>query len=257
MGQLEGRVALITGAARGIGAAEAQLFAHEGAFVVVADVREELGREVAEKLGSSGTFIRLDVTQESDWADAMRQISRFGPLRALVNNAGLVRLAAIEAMSLAKFMEVITVNQVGTFLGIKNAIPAMKQHGGSIVNTSSIAGLESTNGYIAYSASKFAVRGMTKTAALELGRLGIRVNSIHPGRIATDFGETAGIPPGAVSFDYATLPVPRVGLPEEVAAMALFLASDASSYCTGAEFVVDGGHMAGVIAPSMPGGANG
>ena len=247
MGRLDGKVILISGAARGQGAAEAVLFAKEGAKVVLADVLDDLGRGVAGEIGGAAIYQHLDVTSESDWAAAVDQATtRFGKLDVLINNAGIVRSAQLENTTLDDYMAVVQVNQVGCFLGMRSVIPAMKAAGGgSIVNVSSSAGMEGVQGIIGYVATKWAMRGMTKTAALELGRYGIRVNSVHPGGVDTpmigqdDFD----------SLDQNTLfsrqPIPRIGQPEEIAKMMLFLASDESSYSTGSEFVADGGLMAG------------
>jgi 3alpha(or 20beta)-hydroxysteroid dehydrogenase len=254
MGRLDGRVAIITGAARGQGEAEARLFVREGASVVLADVLDDLGKKVAEGLGDTATYVHLDVSQEDQWEQALNAAAGFGSLSILVNNAAILRPATIADTTLADYMAVISVNQVGTFLGIRSAIAPMTQAGGgSIVNVSSIDGLGSKNGLISYSASKFAIRGMTKTAALELGRFGIRVNSIHPGGINTLMGNPTGVAEEVINAVYANQAIPRVGRPEEVANMALFLASDESSYCTGAEFLVDGGWLAGDLEPGLPG----
>jgi len=254
MGRLTGKVALITGGARGMGAAAVRIFVGEGARVLIADVLEEPGRALAAQLGEAARFQRLDVSQEGEWEAAMAAAEAMGPLNVLVNNAAILHAAAITQTSLADYQRVINVNQVGTFLGIRAAIEPMRRAGGgSIVNISSIDGLQSKNGLIAYSASKWAVRGMTKCAAIELGRYGIRVNSVHPGGIDTVMGN-----PGAMSFEkvsefYEHHPLPRVGLPEEIANMALFLASDEASYCTGSEYPVDGGWNAGLRNERLPG----
>ncbi len=254
MGRLDGKVALITGAARGMGAAEARLFVSEGARVLIADMLEDEGRALAAELGDAARFQRLDVSQEDQWAAAVAEAEALGPLNVLVNNAGILRAAAIEDMTLEQYMSVISINQVGTFLGMRAAAPAMKRAGGgSIVNLSSIDGIQSKNGLIAYSASKGAVRSMTKTAAIELGKYGIRVNSVHPGGINTVMGNPSGADLQHVDPYYADLPLPRIGLPIEVARMALFLASDESSYCSGGEYLVDGGWIAGKRTASLPG----
>jgi 3alpha(or 20beta)-hydroxysteroid dehydrogenase len=255
MNRLEGRVALITGASRGQGKAEAQLFATEGAQVVIADVRDEDGAKVAAEIGDAALYVHLDVTQEGDWTRAVDAATdAFGRLDVLVNNAGIVRTGLLEATTLDEYMTVVNVNQVGVFLGMRAVIPALRQAGGgSIVNISSNAGLEGVEGVGAYVASKWAVRGMTKTAALELGQYGIRVNSVHPGGIDTpmlsgpEFGHMEQRSP------YATQPIPRIGRPEEIARLVLFLASDESSYCTGSEFTADGGRMAGHRDPGILG----
>jgi len=246
---LDGKVALITGGARGQGAAEARLFADLGARVAVSDVLEEEGRVVAKELGDAGLGVPLDVTDEAAWEEGVAAVvERFGRLDVLINNAGVALFAPMVQTTLEDYRRVIDINQVGVFLGMKAAVPAMSQSGGgSIVNISSIEGLIGTPGLIAYGASKFAVRGMTKVAALELAPYGIRVNSIHPGAIETPMLED----PVLVALDGVKIlldrtAMGRIGQSEEVARMAAFLASDASSYSTGAEFVVDGGLTAGV-----------
>lgn len=247
MKRLAGKVALITGAARGQGAAEARLFVEQGSRVVIADLLDEEGARLADELGEAAIYQHLDVTSAEQWAAAVQAAeARFGRLDVLLNNAGILLLAPLEDCSLESYRKVIEVNQVGCWLGMKSVLPALKRAGGgAIVNVSSTAGMEGVAGGSAYVASKFAVRGMTKAAALELGRYGIRVNSIHPGGIDTVMAR----PPEMEGFDpasiYRGLPIPRIGRPDEVARMALFLASDESSYCTGAEFIVDGGMLAG------------
>jgi 3alpha(or 20beta)-hydroxysteroid dehydrogenase len=252
MGRLDGKVALISGAARGQGEAEARLFVDEGAKVVLGDVLDDLGEAVAKDIGDAAVFQHLDVTDGRDWDAAVKTaVDEFGGLGVLVNNAGILRVGMIETMLVEDYLSVIHVNQLGCFLGMKAAIPALRNAGGgSIINTSSTSGLSGMVGLSAYTASKFAIRGMTKCAAMELGRNGIRVNSVHPGGIdtaMTDLPEFAGVDKNAA---YGALPIPRVGQPVEVARLMVFLASDESSYCTGAEFIVDGGFTAG---PPMPG----
>ncbi|EKT4468772.1 glucose 1-dehydrogenase [Pseudomonas putida] len=247
MSRLAGKVALITGAARGQGAAEARRFVAEGAQVVIADVLEQEGRALAAELGDAARFQPLDVTSAEQWQAAVEvTVAHFGKLDVLVNNAAILRMAPLEHCSLADYRQVIEVNQVGCWLGMKSVLAAMRQAGGgSIINVSSTAGMEGVAYGTAYSASKFAVRGMTKSAALELGASGIRVNSVHPGGIDTVMAR----PPEMADFDpaqvYKGLPIPRIGQPEEVANLVLFLASDESSYCTGSEFIIDGGMLAG------------
>jgi 3alpha(or 20beta)-hydroxysteroid dehydrogenase len=247
VGRLEGKVALISGAARGQGAAEARLFVEEGARVVLGDVLDELGNELAAQLGDAALFQRLDVTREQDWRGAVdATTTRFGRLDVLINNAGIVRGGALEHTSLDDYLAVIEVNQVGCFLGMRSVIPAMRAAGGgSIVNVSSTAGLEGVRGIVGYVASKFAIRGMTKTAALELGHDGIRVNSVHPGAIQTPMLGQDDFDPERMKAIFGGQPIPRVGQPEEIARMVLFLASDESSFSTGCEFVADGGLLAG------------
>lgn len=245
MGKLDGKVALISGAARGQGEAQARLFAREGARIVLADVLDEDGERVAASIvdaGAEAVYQHLDVREEGDWGSVVqRALDAFGRLDVLINNAGIFRLGRIEDLKLDDYMEVIRINQVGVLLGMKAAVPALKAAGGgAIVNTSSTAGLTGFAGGAAYVASKWAVRGMTKVAALEFGAYGIRVNSVHPGPIDT---------PMIAGFDLGNTqqPIGRVGTTAEVANLMLFLASDDSSYCTGAEFVIDGGGQAGRI----------
>jgi 3alpha(or 20beta)-hydroxysteroid dehydrogenase len=254
MGRLDGKVAIVTGAARGQGEAEARLFAREGASVVLADVLDAEGEAVAKDIGGAAVYLHLDVSQETEWVSAVRTATSLGSLEVLVNNAAVIRPAAIEDTSLELYMSVINVNQVGCFLGMRSVIAAMKEAGrGSIINVSSIDGFGSKNGLVSYTASKFAIRGMTKTAALELGRFGIRVNSVHPGGINTVMGNPMGMAEEVMNTVYVHQAIPRIGRPEEVANMALFLASDESSFCTGAEYLVDGGWLAGDIEPGLPG----
>jgi 3alpha(or 20beta)-hydroxysteroid dehydrogenase len=246
MGRLDGKVALISGAAHGQGAAEARLFVAEGARVVLGDVLVEEVTDVAASLGTAARAVALDVTDASGWAAAVETAEAgFGRLDVLVNNAGIVRAGMLADLAIDDYRAVVEVNQIGTLLGMQAAIPALRRAGGgSIVNISSIDGIAPMAGMTAYAASKFAVRGMTKVAALELGPDGIRVNSVHPGGVRTPM---TGI--DAVGFDVAPLfgglPLGRIGEAEEIAPLVAFLASDDASYCTGAEFVADGGWIAG------------
>jgi 3alpha(or 20beta)-hydroxysteroid dehydrogenase len=247
VGRLEDKIAIVTGAGMGQGAAIARRFAAEGARVVVADVAEAEGKAVADDIGSSAVFAHHDVTDESSW-DGVVRIARdaFGPPNVLVNNAGILRWGPLEEHSLDDYMAVIRVNQVGCFLGMKAVIRSMKEAGGgSIVNTASTAGLEGNAGTMGYSASKFAVRGMTKTAALELGKYNIRVNTVCPGGINTKMGNPFDNEGDQLNAAFKRQPIGRIGTPDEIAAMMVFLASDESSYCTGADFVVDGGYTIG------------
>jgi 3alpha(or 20beta)-hydroxysteroid dehydrogenase len=254
MGRLDDRVILISGAARGQGEAEARLFVQEGARVVMCDVLDEPGRDVADELGEDcARYTHLDVTEEAQWAEAVElAVSSFGRLDGLVNNAGILRFFPLADCSPEAYMEVVRVNQLGVLLGMRAAFPALEEAGGgTIVNISSVNGLVGLAGTVAYSASKFAVRGMTKVAAIELGPLGIRVNSIHPGGVDTpmvspdNLPGLAGLGDEAVRGVYRRLPLGRIGRPEEIAHLAAFLSSDESSYCTGSEFVADGGMLAG------------
>ena len=247
MGRLDGKIALVTGAARGQGAAIARRFAAEGAQVVLGDVLDEEGKLVADEIGEGARYVHHDVTDQASWDEAVRTAtSEFGGLNVLVNNAGILRWAPIHKHSLDDYMAVVTVNQVGCFLGMKAAIPPMREAGGgSIVNTASAAGLEGVAGIVGYSASKFAIRGMTKTAAIELGRWGIRVNAVCPGGIDTPMANPFEQPLEERQKAFTNYPLPRIGTPEEIASLMVFLASDESSYCTGADFVIDGGMTAG------------
>ncbi|MEU8959893.1 glucose 1-dehydrogenase [Streptomyces sp. NPDC048518] len=239
---LDGRTVLITGAGRGQGAAEARLFAAAGARVVVTDVREEEGREVAGSLGGQGVFVRHDVADARSWASAVAgALDAFGRLDALVNNAALWRTASVEDETYENFEALVRVNLLGPFLGIQAVLPAFKEAGGgSIVNVSSTAGLVGIPGHAAYGSTKFGLRGLTRSAALDLARHRVRVNSVHPGAI-----DTPMISAASAGRDWSHLPLGRMGRPEEVGELVLFLASDASSYVTGAEFTVDGGSTTG------------
>lgn len=244
--RLQGKVALISGAARGMGDAEARLFVSEGARVVIGDVLVDEGKALADELGDAARFVELDVTSEESWEAAVAATTgEFGTLDVLVNNAGIWKIMPIAMMSAEDYMEVVKVNQLGVFLGMKAAIPVMSANGGSMVNISSVAGLTGAIGQVAYGATKWAVRGMTKTAAIELAGIGIRVNSIHPGLIDTQMLQTVRDWGVAAEDLLTTVPQARFGTAEEVAKLALFLASDDSAHCTGGEFTVDGGMTAG------------
>lgn len=251
--RLEGKVALVTGGARGQGEAEARLFVEHGASVVIGDVLDDAGGAVAADLGDRAAFVHLDVGDETLWDRAIKTVlDRFGKLDVLVNNAGILHVSSLAETTLADYERVIRVNQIGTFLGMRSAIAPMKEAGGgSIVNVSSTDGLTGENGLLAYAATKWAIRGMTKTAALELGHAGIRVNSLHPGPV-----DTAMIAPAEPGIDpniyFTDQPIPRIADPIEIARVVLFLASDESSYCTGAEFIADGGATAGTIVERNP-----
>ena len=225
----------------------------------IADVRIELAQRVAEALGDSVIALELDVTDEQSWNLALGACEEaFGSVSVLVNNAGLAEGAAIDDTTLESYRRVTEVNQTGVFLGMKSVIPAMKRAGhGSIINMSSNDGLVGSPRIISYIASKWAVRGMTKAVAMEMGPYSIRVNSIHPGHVVTELGLRDGVDPSIITamveeHTARHAPMQRTGTPQEIAAMAVFLASNESSYCTGAEFVVDGGFTAGYPAPGSP-----
>jgi 3alpha(or 20beta)-hydroxysteroid dehydrogenase len=246
VGRLSGKIALITGAARGQGAEEARLFVAEGARVVIGDIREQEGLNVASGLGDAALFVRLDVTEEASWAAAIAQtVSAFGRLDILVNNAGAFHRKPLIETTVEEITDLFRVNQLGVLLGMKAVFPSMRDAGGgSIVNISSVAGLRGAPDTAAYTASKHAVRGATKVAALEFSPHGIRVNSVHPGLIDTEMVReklAAGFMDGLVR----KIPQRRFGTSEEVAKMVLFVASDEAAYSTGCEFVCDGGSLTG------------
>jgi len=247
MGRLDNKVAIITGAAQGQGAAEARRFIAEGASVVIADVLDDLGKELADELGDHATFFHLDVTDESGWTALVESIDReLGGVDVLVNNAGILRFHRLQDTPLDEFKLMLEVNLVGVFNGIKAASRSMRtKGGGSIVNISSTGGVVGLPGVASYVASKFGVTGLTKSAAIDLGPWGIRVNSVHPGSVDTPMIRFEGLETADFAPFYERLPIKRLGTPDDVASLVLFLASDESSYCTGAEFVVDGGQTAG------------
>jgi 3alpha(or 20beta)-hydroxysteroid dehydrogenase len=245
MGRLTGKTALITGAARGQGAAAARRFVAEGAQVVIADILDDQGKQLADELGA--VYQHLDVSDEAQWEQAAaRAVAEYGRLNVLVNNAGVLHFSQLEQTSLADYERVIRVNQIGCFLGMRTVVEPMRAAGGgSIVNLSSVEGLAAVPLLIAYTASKFAIRGMTKVAALELGKDGIRVNSVHPGMIDTSMvSDALGGYEMPVDWVAKKVPLGRVGTADDIAQLVLFLASDESSYSTGAEFVADGGATA-------------
>ncbi|MEY2244784.1 SDR family NAD(P)-dependent oxidoreductase [Streptomyces sp. BF23-18] len=255
MGKLDGRVVLITGAARGQGEQEARLFAAEGARVVVADVLDDQGQELAKEIGAH--YVHLDVGQEADWTAAVASAkAAYGRIDGLVNNAGILRFNALVDTPLAEFMQIVQVNQVGVFLGIKTLAPEIAEAGGgTIVNTASFTGLTGMAYVGAYAATKHAIVGLTRVAALELAEKGIRVNAVCPGAVDTAMSNPAQLSPGgdgeeasrALDAFYGKLvPLGRIGRPEDVARLALFLTGEDSSYITGQPFVIDGGWLAGV-----------
>jgi 3alpha(or 20beta)-hydroxysteroid dehydrogenase len=248
MGRLDGKVALITGGARGMGKSHVRHFVAEGARVVSGDILDDRGQYVADGLGAgSCRYAHLDVTSEADWAAAVALAAEaFGRLDVLVNNAGVLKFASIAEMPLDDFRRILEVNAVGCWLGMKAVIEPMKAAGGgSIVNISSIEGFTGAAGLSAYSASKFAIRGMTKVAAAELAQFGIRVNSVHPGGVLTRMiVESAGARSDGEAF-LRSMPLGRFAEPVEISRLVAYLASDESSYSTGSEFVADGGLLSG------------
>lgn len=245
MARLDGKVAIITGGARGMGASHVRRFVSEGAKVVFTDILVEEGQALAKELGQNAIFLEHDVTNATDWDSIVAEAEvKFGPVDILVNNAGIAPNKPIEDTTEEEYRKVIDVNQVSVFLGMKAVYTSMKKAKiGSIVNVSSLAGLIAGRNQIAYVASKFAVRGMTKAAALEFGEYGIRVNSIHPGIIETPM--TMNEETEAMLAEISkTIPLGRTAKPEEVTNLVLYLASDESSYSTGSEFVIDGGLFA-------------
>lgn len=247
MSSLEGKVILVTGAARGQGEAEARLFAERGAEVVVCDVLHEQAQQVAADIGDSARAIKLDVSDPNAWQAAVEEtVATFGKLTGLVNNAAIAGIKAFDDVSPEDYMNVIRINQLGVFLGMKAVVGPMKAAGGgAIVNISSIAGMGGMMGGIAYCASKFAVRGMTKAAAMELGKHNIRVNSLHPGGVLTAMVTEAGLTGDLANEVFSKVPVGRIAQPREMATLAAYLLSDDSSYSTGSEFIADGGMTAG------------
>ncbi|MGN2640626.1 glucose 1-dehydrogenase [Nocardia takedensis] len=241
MGRLTGKVALISGGARGMGAAHARAMIAQDARVVVADILDEEGAALVADLGPNAAYAHLDVRDKQQWLDAVADaVNRFGGLHVLVNNAGIVNGNLLVDFELAEWQRILDINLTGTFLGMQAAVPAMIEAGsGSIVNISSVEGMRGSPGLHGYTATKFAVRGLTKSAALELAPKGIRVNSVHPGFITTPM--TQGIP-----ADFLQIPLGRPAEAAEVSALVTYLASDESSYSTGAEFVIDGGLTVGV-----------
>lgn len=241
MARVSGKVVIVTGAARGMGAAFARCLVAEGAMVMLTDVLDQEGKATATSLGANARFLHHDVSKAAEWKHVISATeTEFGPISVLINNAGIAPYIPIEQLEEAEYRRVIDVNQVSVFLGMKTVLPSMKQAGGgSIINISSVCGLIGTANMLAYTASKFAVRGMTKSAAIELAPYNIRVNSIHPALIrtplmvVTDEAEIRALISGT--------PAARIADPDEVASVVLMLASDETCFATGAEFVIDGG----------------
>ncbi|MGW3544252.1 glucose 1-dehydrogenase [Nocardia niigatensis] len=241
MGRVDSKVALISGGARGMGAAHAEILVAEGAKVVIGDILDDEGKALAESLGPAARYVHLDVIEPAHWEAAVNEaVEAFGKLDVLVNNAGIVNGGPLGKFDLGKWRHIIDVNLTGTFLGMRAVVePMTAAGGGSIINVSSIEGLRGAPWAHGYVASKWAVRGLAKSAALELAPHNIRVNSLHPGLIRTPMTEN-------IPDDLVTIPLGRPAQPAEVATFVLFLASDESAYATGSEFVVDGGLVAAV-----------
>ncbi|WP_028008868.1 SDR family NAD(P)-dependent oxidoreductase [Solimonas flava] len=255
MSRLRNKVAIITGGARGMGAATARLFAAEGAKLVISDVLDDDGARLAAELGERALFVHHDVSDENAWHGVLdRAVAAFGGVDVLVNNAGVLLFRTLAETSKADFERVIDINLVGTFLGVKIVGQHMvgRRHG-SIVNISSVDGMKGANGLGAYASSKWGIRGLTRVAAMEYGHKGVRVNSVHPGGIDTAMGNPYAEARAEVNKRYAMVPLQRVGEPDEVARTSLFLASDESSYLCGAEIAVDGGMLTGQYYVGFPG----
>lgn len=255
MARLDGKVAIITGGARGMGAATSRLFVEAGAKVAIADLLDDAGKELAAQLGQTARFYHHDVTCETAWSELIGKVEAdLGPVDVLVNNAGVIVFKSLLQTSLEDYRRVLDINLVGQFLGIKAVAPGMIERGkGAIVNISSVDGMKGSNGLAAYASSKWGVRGLTKVAAMELGHRGVRVNSVHPGGVDTVMSNHSGAPREKVDEGYRNIPLQRIAGAEEVARASLFLASDEASYMAGAEVVVDGGMTTGQYYPMMPG----
>ena len=252
VGRLSGKIAIITGAARGMGEASAQRFAAEGACLVLVDKRDDLGEAVAASLNESAAaivarYVSADVTDESAWRTIVATaVDAFGAPNVLLNNAGIIRVQPLLETDLETFHKVIDTNLTSCFLGMRAVVPSMRDNGGgSVINVASPQGYEGRSGFGAYTASKFGVRGLTRTAAIEFGPFGVRVNCVVPGPIRTAMTDRKGWADSDYARVYGGYPLGRRGEPGEVAAVSVFLASDESSYCTGADFVADGGVLAG------------
>lgn len=250
MAKLTGKVAIITGAAQGMGETHARLFVKQGAKVVITDINEEKGIALAKELGENVIFVKQDVVSEFEWENVISKAEEaFGSVNVLVNNAGISYSKPYEMLTEAEYRRVIDINQVSVFLGMKAVLDSMKKAGGgSIINISSLAGVRGSLNNIPYSAAKHAVTGMTKTAALEFAKYNIRVNSVHPGMVRTAMFENHGMPEdvyqAALKKIVGDIPMQRLAEPSEVSDIVSFLASDESVYCTGSEFIIDGGILA-------------
>lgn len=246
MSRLSGKHTIVTGGAQGQGAAITRAFVDAGATVVIADVATEPGEALAAELGKAALFEQHDVSDEASWERVVKRANEeFGPVNVLVNNAGILRFGELTTQPVAEFELVWRVNTLGCFLGMRAVVQTMQDNGGgSIINTSSIEGLGGMAMLSAYTSSKFAIRGLTKSAALELGPRGIRVNSVHPGMIDTGMIRDVGADDAAMEFGASKVALKRVGIPEDLAPLYVYLASDESSFATGAEFIIDGGATA-------------
>lgn len=262
-GRVEGKVAIVTGAARGTGEQTARILVEEGGRVVIADVQDELGQKVASELGAAALFVHLDVTSEESWREAVATtVAHFGRLDVLVNNAGLFVMEALEDTPLADFERLVKVNQVGPFLGMRSVVSAMREAGGgSIVNISSVDGLSAKNGLVAYASTKWALRGMTRVAAIEYGKYGIRVNAVCPEAGSPEMRAPyvpEGIDPAmTLAFTHKLLSYQKdrepIELVRDIARMVVFLASDETLSCTGGDYPVDAGWTAGKHLKFNPG----
>lgn len=242
MGKLDGKIAVITGAASGMGIRHAEKFVEEGAKVVLADIAAEAGQKLADELGVNARFFKLNVASAEGWDEIVKFTEKeFGPINVLVNNAGIGIFKLMDDLTVEDFQKTMDVNTLSIFLSLKAVVPAMKKAGGgSIVNISSVDGLRGAATAMAYCASKFAVNGITRCAAVELGTSNIRVNTVHPGVIKTPMAEQGEIAEIIAALEQG-VPMKRAGTTDEVSNLVIFLASDDSTYCTGAEFVIDGG----------------
>lgn len=255
MGRLSDKVAIITGGSQGMGEATVRQFVAAGAKVVIADILDDKGKALADSLGENAEFHHLDVASKAQWDELVTFAeTRFGKLNVLVNNAGILHVASLVDTSEDDYMRVVRINQLGPMLGMQAVVAPMKRAGkGSIINISSFEGFQAKNGLTAYVATKWAVRGMTKAAAIELGKYNIRVNSVHPGGVHTPMsGATSAEPDAQANALYAKHPIPRVGMPDEVANVSVFLATDEASYTTGSEILADGGWNAGLALDLLP-----
>lgn len=254
MGRMSGKVALISGAAQGMGAATARIFAEQGAKVILGDVLVEKGEATASGIGDAALFRKLDVQSEEDWQAAVAAaVNHFGKLDILVNNAAVLHTACADELRKEDAERVLGINVIGTMLGVKHAVPALKANGGGvIVNISSVDGLRGCNGLTAYTASKWAVRGLAKSYAFEFGPAGIRVVSIHPGAVNTPMANPDQRSTDTMNAALRSVPLQRIAEPEEIARVTAFVCSDEASYVTGAEIAVDGGWTAGYYEAALP-----